>query len=175
AAATAVGGAGFRRATRLQHLPEAEDVVAVLLCGAVLPRVGGRGAPGRVPGVVDVRHTLPPVACGLLLRDGLDEPGGGLDLALHVADERARVHADALHGGVGHPHLGQDVVAALGQVDVAVAVTPPGARRFAGDDGRKQVGGDAVAGCGGVDGALRVGERPARNRAHVGEGAAHAL
>src|SRR5690606_10523360 len=60
-------------------------------------------------------------------------------------------------------------------VDVAVPVTLPVARGLTGNDGRKQVGGDAVAGCSGVDGALRVGERPARNRAHVGERTAHAL
>src|SRR5690606_10819895 len=55
------------------------------------------------------------------------------------------------------------------------SVTIPVARGLTGDDSREQVGGDAVAGCGGVDGALRVGERPARNRPDVGEGAAHAL
>src|SRR5690606_41304750 len=92
-----------------------------------------------------------------------------------IAAERARVHADALHGGIGHPDIGQDVVAALPEIDVAVSVALPVARGLTGNDGREQVGGDAVAGCGGVDGVLRVGERPARNRAHVGEGTAHTV
>src|SRR5690606_37286230 len=90
AAAASVGGAGLRRPSRLQYLPEAEDVVAVLLGGAVLPRVRWGRASGRVSGVVDVRHTLPPVAFRFVVGNLADEPGGGLDLALHVADERAR-------------------------------------------------------------------------------------
>src|SRR5690606_38333107 len=121
------------------------------------------------------RHTLPSVACGLLLRDGLDEPGSGLDLALHVPDERARVHADALLGGIGHPDIGQDVVAALGQVDVAVSITIPVARGLTGDDGCEQGAGDTVAGCSDVDGAVGVGERAARNRPDIGEVAQRAL
>src|SRR5690606_24114481 len=145
------GAADPARATGLEDLPKVQDVVAVLRGRAVLPGVRWRRASGRIAGVVDVRHALPSVTFRFVVGNLADEPGGCLDLAFHVADQRSRVHADTAHGGIGHADVGQDVVAALGQIDVAVAVPLPVAGGLPRDNGSQQVGRDTVALRGGID------------------------